>query len=266
MSYDLIETSSDDGQPLELYEFGQGVQRWYFTSSEHEIIYQSKTYVPAPIKRSSVNVTDDIFKAALKLTFPRDNELARQFLGFSPELPTTVTIFRGHWEDDDYIVYWKGRVSGAKGSGSTITLECESVFTSIQRPGLRAKYQRMCRHVLYDHKCRVNQKQFEVKAVVQNINGTHLTLTETSRYQAGWFTGGMIKTEDDAVRFVSSHNGSDLIITRPFHDVKPNTTVKLYPGCNHLSDTCLNKFNNLDNYGGFPHIPTRNPFDGSSII
>jgi len=42
--------------------------------------------------------------------------------------------------------------------------------------------------------------------------------------------------------------------------------VKIYPGCDRVRATCESKFDNLDNFGGFPWIPTKNPFGGSSIV
>jgi len=43
-------------------------------------------------------------------------------------------------------------------------------------------------------------------------------------------------------------------------------TVTLYPGCPRDRQTCNDRFNNLENYGGFDWIPSRNPFNGSSIV
>jgi len=31
-------------------------------------------------------------------------------------------------------------------------------------------------------------------------------------------------------------------------------------GCDHSVSTCAARFDNLANYGGFPFIPTKNPF------
>jgi hypothetical protein len=31
-------------------------------------------------------------------------------------------------------------------------------------------------------------------------------------------------------------------------------------GCDHSVSTCAARFGNLANYGGFPFIPTKNPF------
>jgi hypothetical protein len=43
------------------------------------------------------------------------------------------------------------------------------------------------------------------------------------------------------------------------------TTVTLFPGCDHTLATCSGKFSNTANYGGFPFMPTKNPFGGDPI-
>ena len=42
-------------------------------------------------------------------------------------------------------------------------------------------------------------------------------------------------------------------------------TIYLYPGCDRTLATCTAKFGNSANFGGFPFIPTKNPFGGSPI-
>jgi hypothetical protein len=41
--------------------------------------------------------------------------------------------------------------------------------------------------------------------------------------------------------------------------------VALYPGCSHMMDDCLVKYDNIVNFQGFPWIPNRNPFEGSIL-
>ena len=43
--------------------------------------------------------------------------------------------------------------------------------------------------------------------------------------------------------------------------VGPMATV--YPGCSHNTTDCDTVFDNLDNYGGFPYLPSENPFGNS---
>jgi uncharacterized phage protein (TIGR02218 family) len=42
--------------------------------------------------------------------------------------------------------------------------------------------------------------------------------------------------------------------------------LSLYPGCDHSMATCISKFNNLVNYGGFPYMTQKNPWSNVSIF
>ena len=57
--------------------------------------------------------------------------------------------------------------------------------------------------------------------------------------------------------------GSGLTLIYPA-PLTPGETVSLYPGCDHTLQTCHGRFNNAENFGGFPWIPRRNPFNESA--
>lgn len=268
MSYGSYESSIDSGSPIELYEFTQGGNRWYFTSHANPIEKDNNTYLPSPMTRGKIKLTSDVMKDSLKLSFPRGDAFAGQFLGFSPEKPTTVTILRGHITDpsEDFVVYWKGRIIGASAGGNKIDVDCESIYTSIKRPGLRARFEYNCRHVLYGGGCNLNREAFKVSSVIGGLSGGLWVTLEPTGKPDGYFTGGMLVSSQGATRFISAHVGDQLTISRPDPELEVGEPIDLYPGCDHLKTTCKNKFNNLDNFGGFPYIPVRNPFDGSSIV
>jgi len=269
MTYAAYETSLDSGSPVELYEFIQGLSKWYYISGAEPFVSLGRTFVPAPITRDRIKQGEDALKETLTLTFPRGNEFAAQFLGFAPDLVTVVNIYRMHWNDPDKQLtqYWKGRVSGAKVSGNTVDVECESVFTSIRRPGLRAKFELSCRHTLYARGCNVNQEAYIHSGTLLSISGgTNLTVGGAGNFPAGYFTGGMVISPDFGSRFITAHTSDQITISRPFQSLSGGETLRLYPGCDHLRETCNVKFNNLDNFGGFPWIPVKNPFGGSSIV
>lgn len=265
MSYAAIETSTQDGSPIELYTFAQGTRFWRFTTAPDTVTYAAVEYVPSSITRDRIKQTSDVLKDSLKLEFPRGDAFANQFLGFAPDIVTTVTVMRGHAGDNEFIPYWKGRVIAAVASGNRIELACESVFSSIRRPGLRARYELTCRHALYSARCGVNLEASQTTGVTSGVSGVTITVPAAAGFAAGYFTGGMIKAPDESTRFIVAHTGAVLTIQRPIADLSVGATVWLYPGCDHLRSTCASKFGNLDNFGGFPWIPIRNPYDGSSI-
>ena len=268
MTYTAYESSIDSGTPVELYEFIQGLNKWYFTSGADEFVSLGRTFVPAPIVRDRIKQGEDALKETLTLTFPRGDLFASQFLGFTPDLVTVVNVYRMHGEDPDkqLIQYWKGRVSGASASANTLKVECESVFTSVKRPGLRAKYEFTCRHTLYARGCNVNRELYlHTGSLISVSNGIVLTVSGAGSFPSGYFSGGMVITPDFGARFITAHASDNITVSRPFQSLSGGTTLNLYPGCDHLMETCRVKFNNLDNYGGFPWIPKDNPFAFKSI-
>lgn len=268
MSYSSYENSLDAGAPVELYEFVQGLTRWNYVSGADSLTRLGQVYTPMPVTRDRVKQSSDIFKDSLRLSFPRDDPFASQFLGFAPEDVTTVTVMRGHAGDPDeeFIVYWKGRVVGAKAGSNQVDVECESVFTSIKRPGLRARFEYGCRHALYLRGCNVNREIYKTSGAVLSISGgLSVAVAGAALKPTGYFTGGMLVSQSGASRFIVDHVGDVVTMSRPLVELSGAMDVDLYPGCDHLKETCKNKFSNLPNFGGFPYIPSRNPFDGSSI-
>lgn len=254
---------------------------WTYTNAPYEVTYAGEVYAPAAVQHSEVESKEDIARANLDITFDVYNDAARRWMKDSIEAIVTATVWQLH-EDDDVSVIWKGRLTGVRPSGVDIKLSFDSIFTSLARPGLGARYQRMCRHALYGRGCKVAKSAHGVQGVPSAVAGAVVTVPEAAGYPDGWFSGGMIETPDGALRFVIGHAGAQLTLMRPMESlirlftqqgygtsygmIYGGLVVKLYPGCDRSRGTCNSKFNNLENYGGFDWIPTRNPFAGSSIV
>lgn len=265
MSYSTLELSTQDGNPVELYEFRQGSNFWRYTSAAHEVIKATAVFTPEYVKRGNFSQTGDMKKGGITIVFPRSNVFAGLFLGYAPEGVTTVTIYRGHYDDSalEWVSYWKGRVLTAKASENELTLECESVFSSLKRPGLRARYELSCRHSLYGASCKLSISSFLTSGFVVGVDKTVIIIAEAAGEADGYFTGGLLQSETGDLRSIVSHVGTSITVSRTFNEDIGGQTIHLHPGCDKLKTTCINKFNNLLNFGGFPYIPSRNPFDGS---
>jgi uncharacterized phage protein (TIGR02218 family) len=270
MSYSDFEYSEQDARPVFRFLFVQGDAEYRYTTEARFVADSNGTFSPAPIVASEISQTNEMAKDDLKLEFPRDNEFAQLFLGGVPETVTTVTVFRGHDGDTDeeFQFYWKGRVAGSSATGDVVSIECENIFTSMRRPGLRARYQKTCRHPLYQTGCGVSKDLFAVAATAISAVGFSVTITgwEDSDTADGYFVGGMLRTTDGFFRYITSHSGNQITLIRPLQaltaeiDSEGDAAVTLYPGCAHTINDCKNKFNNLNNFGGFAWIPAKNPF------
>lgn len=267
MSYQEYEQSRDSGNPIELYEFTQGLLRWYFTNAELTVVHSSVPYKPSPVKRGSVKQGQDVFKDNLKLEFPISDTFASQFIGYTPDVQTTLVVKRGHLTDPaaEFVVVWKGRVREALVNENSLSLDCESVFTSIKRPGLRARFEVTCRHCLYSQQCGLNQEAWKIEGEVLSLEGgVKITISGADGFPDGYFTGGIVKSPGNVSRFITNHQSEFITMPRPIPGLKGGDIVSIYPGCDHSFETCVAR-GNSDNFGGFLWVGG-NPFNGKSIV
>ena len=281
MSYGTIDESTAEGRPLFLYQFVEGAEAWRFTSRATEWVSpagaiadetEDLTWAPAVIAHGTITQSPDPQRVPLELSFPLSHAFARRFLGpRGPEL-TTLTIYRGHEQlPAETVAQWKGRVVEGVVAGQRIELRCESLFTTLRRAGVRAKYQRLCRHALYGRGCTLDIEAFFVSGTASSSAGAVVEVPEASLQPDGWYRGGVLR-HDGAMAFILGHSGATLVLARGLPALieavaaQGSAAVQIAPGCDLRAATCRDKFANLDNFGGFPEIPGRNPFGGGSIL
>jgi uncharacterized phage protein (TIGR02218 family) len=195
--------------------------------------------------------------------------------------PATLTIFRGHEQvPGETVAHWKGRIVGAEVEGARILLTCESVFSTLRRAGVRAKYQRLCRHALYGRGCGLDIALSWLSGPVTAVSGNAVTIPDAAGQPDGWFRGGVLRYGAQ-LGFITGHAGALLTLSRPVPEIAAALAspeidtdtgdtlpimADITPGCDLRASTCAAKFGNLPNFGGFPEIPGRNPFGGGSIV
>ncbi len=286
MTYATIEASAAEGRPYFLYQFVEGDQVWRFTSRAQDWISADSSgaqilWQAAAIAQGDVVQTSEIERGRLELTFPLSHPFARRYLAPPGQIPTTLTLFRGHEQlPGETVAHWKGRVVGAEAEGQRIILNCDSVFSTLRRAGVRAKYQRLCRHALYGRGCGLDIALHYAVATATGISGNAVTVTEAAAQPDGWYRGGVLRFGAHP-GFITGHAGTTLTLSRPLPElaaalaapgVDPETgdplpvLVEIAPGCDLRVSTCAAKFGNLVNFGGFPEIPLRNPFGGGSVV
>ncbi|MES9843238.1 MAG: phage BR0599 family protein [Candidatus Sedimenticola sp. 6PFRAG5] len=265
MTYQDLEHSAHSGQPQELYRFSQGANRWLYTSGQVAVDYQSEIYQPASISRGGLEQGNELGRLGIEIRVPRDLSVVNLFLAAPPEGVVSVTIYRRHADDAEFITYWKGRVSGSRLTGSEATLKCEPIASSLKRTGLRAHFQLLCRHVLYSSGCGALKDSFRVDGTLAAVSGVAVQVAAAASQPDGYFVGGMLATPLGA-RMIVGHISVDLTLVAPMVGLVAGDAVQLYAGCDHTTTHCKERFNNLDNYGGFPFIPVKNPFSGDAIV
>jgi len=263
----------------ELYRFVRGAQTWTLTSANEQIVYNSETYAPAVIGRGNRESRSELSRASLSVTIDIDEALSQDVLSYYGDEVMFLTLFIN--TNGTYQTGWKGRLVSKSPKGQELGLSVESLFTTLRRAGVMARYQKTCRHALYRLGCNLDQEDFADELLLVSASGNQVTVVGAAASGDGFYTGGMVRApQDDSLRWVTGHTGEVLTMARAFEALNDSEfgygenygnfyggyTVKVYPGCDHTRPTCVSKFNNVVNYGGFPWIPSLNPFSGRSVI
>ena len=265
MTYAAIESSVQSGRPVELYEFMSGSTYYRYTSSDGDVAYGGHTYTAVPIARGAVEATSETARLALEITCARDLPVLGLFSTIPPDEIVAVTLRRLHAGDGEAITLWMGRILNVTWNSAAAEIHCESVYTSLKRVGLRRRFGKPCPHTLY--RCGVDRADFKATKTVSAIAGTTLTISSIG-VADGYFAGGYLEWTSGGVvsqRAIRSQVGGVVTIGFPLPGLAAAASVDLYPGCDHTFATCAGKFGNGPNYGGMPHWPSKNPFDGTII-
>lgn len=276
MSYNSVESSAFSGNPVEIYHFYGGAMNWYFTSADEDLTVGGIVYVSTQIQRDTVSETQEMNQLPISVDLPTDNPIAVMFGFYPPTAVIELDIRRYHRSDGNAILFWTGRVLNSEYKGVTTSLHCEPASTSVKRLGLRRYYQRQCPHILYGPACGLNKSDYKTTATVMGHTGLMVTLNQAFAENA--YAGGMLSWETafgTQWRFIYANSNSTptLQVNLPFmgddddyHRGLPvGTVVSIYPGCQHTMTDCVARFNNINNYGGFPYIPMSNPFNGTTL-
>lgn len=274
MTFATVETSLEEGRPLELLKVSYLTNHWHYTTADESVVYDGQVYTPLPITHGNIAKTSDAAKSQLPIKVPQDCAVGELFRIQSPSGVVSLTLFGKHEQDAEVKVLWKGRIVTVEWGQPWLTLITESVFTSLQRTGLRRKFGTQCPHALYSQGhglCNVNKNDFKLDYTVTSVSGLTVNIATIVGAAVDYFAGGMIEwihAENGYMerRMITASDASgNLTLTSPPPGLVAGMAVSTYPGCDHLPTTCNNKFGNSLNYGGQPFIPTKNPFNGSTL-
>lgn len=279
MPFIELETSEFLGAPIELYHFYSDSfdQPYTYTSTDIDIVYNSFTYNSEPgLYRTQPELSNEVNAQNIEITLPRTNDFVKLYRKFTPPKAVWIRIYRYHSTDGsnpEVVIYWQGRVRGVTWERNVANVSCQLIDTAFNRNGLRAFYTPNCRHMLYDTRtCKVNPLLFSHDATISSITGFKLTspqfgaFPDTSPVPLGWWVAGFVENQTTGdLRYITQHGGSgntEITLSHPFELLDPGDVVRVYAGCNRKYDTCINKFNNVVNFGGWPFIPIgNNPFE-----
>lgn len=272
MTFSTIETSNQDGRPLFLYEFALGTQIWRYTSADTPVTSGGNLYAPIMIDDDGVKQTGEVQTDNFNIRMPFNSPVPQLFQVTPPINPITVKRLGKHEDDVDWVITYVGFINQVNASEPGLAeLECITLSPTMQRNGLRLTWQRGCPYALYaPATCKVDKNNFAVTVTVTTAAAGQVSGAEFALMEDGWFNGGFIEWTAQATgslerRGIDSHLGTTIRLLGKSDGILEGMAVKAYPGCLRIASVCDSKFNNLVNYGGFPHLPGKSPFGADPL-
>lgn len=271
MTFTEKERSNFEGNTVALYEFTVGAKAWYYTSDVEDQVVRGKTYLAVGASDGGTTQSGEAENDDVTITLPRNVDFARMFTGTPPSEEIWATIRRRQRDDDDAPIHWIGTVSSAKEVGFTkVEIVCQMLTATFNRNGLRLAWGRQCPHALYDRNCRVNKAAFAIAIQVTGLTGNTVRSPALGTLPGGWLSNGFFEWEIEPGlmdrRPIENHTGSVFAVLGTTDGLNVGDWITVYPGCARTTSHCLDKFNNLSNYGGVPYLPGKSPFDGDPVF
>lgn len=179
-----------------------------------------------------------------------------------------VTIWQVCWDDvSARQVRFRGTMGEITRNGASFQVDLRGLAEALNQPQGRS-YLKTCSAVLGDRSCGVNtttDATYVAEVTVDRpTDGQTFDIATLVPFNADWFENGFVEVLTGQAAGLSATikrdqvNGPrrEILLWQPLGaPVEVGDTLRLVAGCDKRAQTCREKFANLINFQGFPHIP-----------
>lgn len=286
MSFDSFEKSAEDGRPIEFYIFTLGPIIWRYTTAEENIEFDGQTYLAAAIRGDNIKQTGEPVNDVHTLDVPAWIAPAQMFMSAPPTQSIQVSIGVAHASElgltEEMLIGFTGEVTQVNfPMPGRAQITVESLMSSMRREGLKFGWQRSCPNALYDPlTCKVEKSAFAIEFITLGISGFTIDVSLDTSKPTGYFDNGFIEWNHPArgIEYLAIERHESVTgnpagevnarftLFAPPGELFEGATGTCYPGCNFTPENCKEVFDNYDNYGGYPDMPGKSPFDGDPVF
>ena len=268
MSYANTDKTTHDGKPIHLIKFSYQTTVWRFTTGADDFDDSVNTWTASEISPlDDLTVSDNLERTPINITTKLTNPVAQLFRTSAIESSVTVEISEVHVDDNEIVLIYSGRILSRhvkmRGKKREAILKSEPLITAQKRPAIREKTGKTCPYVLYDSStCKASKTP--INGSILTISGTLLTVSNADSVPSGHLVAGYIETAEEK-RMITAHSGTSVTVTTAMQGLAVGDSVNMYIGCDHTTNDCEGKHANIENFGGEPFIPTKNPHEGRLV-
>lgn len=178
-----------------------------------------------------------------------------------------VTLYLVDWRDvDQRIVLSRGQIGDIRRGDTAFEAEIVGLSDRLSQPFGRA-YLHSCDCKLGDAKCGIDltATAYSGQGAIGSIADVQqFSVTGLTGFADAWFSGGLLTWTSGGNVGVDSHvkahltAGTETVVElwlSPPRTVLPGDTFDIFAGCDKTASTCADKFDNILQFRGFPHIP-----------
>jgi len=256
------EAQSPENRPIELYEVYLDQSTLYLTTHDQNVEFDDEVWIALGLQRSPIrtnvetrvdectvsldNVTRELSALIAQTEFVgRRMRIQKVFLDLLDDPMHAVVVFDG-FMDEPVISQEVLRV----------TVRSRMDTLTVQTP--RRTYRRLCNWKFGSPECGIDIASVTVSGTVDSVSQDGLTITDSDRNEAeGHFVDGVMTIDGESRLVVASDEG-EITLEYPFTEDVTGKSYTLRRGCNKSYDeSCVARFNNGANFGGFVSVPTR---------
>lgn len=260
-------TSYEEGterRPAKLYHIWRGETHWRYTSGLKPIVYNGNTYYSAPIKRGAIQRDSDINADTVNIDCARTMPPINEYTSYNLVDAIWVTVYNVFWNQNpiEAMPIFSGLIEKITSQGPSARMSCVSLEFFLNRNIPRYRYQPGCNHTLYGTQCGETEADFQTTALVGAISANKFTLTLSGATFEGnaepyYLLGNLYF--GDHLRMIVGHSGLTVTMRYAIDILEVGDEVTVSAGCDKVKETCRDKFNNIDNFFGFPYVAFENP-------
>jgi uncharacterized phage protein (TIGR02218 family) len=177
-----------------------------------------------------------------------------------------VEIWRVNWADTSQRVLMRaGNLGEVRRGELGFTAEVRGLAHRLGQ-AMGRTYQRMCDAELGDARCTVDLDDPAFKGagtVMAVVDNRILTVSGLGSFETGWFAGGRLAWTSGAnagtaaeVRAHGAGASATLVLWQAAPlAIQAGDAFEVTAGCDKRFETCRDKFDNVANHRGFPHMP-----------
>jgi uncharacterized phage protein (TIGR02218 family) len=238
-----------------------------YTDFDTELVVEGVTYVPAPgLQKVNMTLTANAEVSNQELSSAWVDAPDSELKGGLFDSATIEVAWCSH-KHPEYgrLVVFTGQLGEITWTEEGFKADIVSYMKNLEL-NIGNTFTANCRHSLFSQAevgqvgyCGLSKAAYTFTGSISGVGTPKWSFTASTGKPDGYFTNGAIKftsgNNAGLSAMIKVHSGDNITLSLPTaFTFSAGDTFEIVCGCDKTLNTCKTKFNNILNFGGFPHI------------